>query len=376
MDSILKATASYEAWLMEHMGEAGDLNAFDAKHRLMKEGEFPFFRATFYRWAQRWKEEAEELATDPTPRLLSIGDVHVENFGTWRDDEGRLVWGANDFDEASELAWTSDLVRLATSALLAAESNTVPMTPQEICGRISSGYRRQMEAGKQARPFILAEENPELVTLMNAARKDPAVFWDKLRTKKTALASEVPPSAQAALISALPKDISDKVEWREINPAASPPGMGSIGRRRYYAVAHWGGAWMAREAKALAPSANAWALGDSSGSIHIGTLLDNAVRSPDPWFEWRGDWLVRRLAPDAVKANFSDVDSPALDKRTAKKLFDAMGAETANIHLGGGKTAEILQDFGSRTGNNEDWLWDAAKKWRNKLRNDFTQYAG
>jgi uncharacterized protein (DUF2252 family) len=26
----------------------------------------------------------------------------VENFGAWRDVEGRLIWGINDFDEA----WT------------------------------------------------------------------------------------------------------------------------------------------------------------------------------------------------------------------------------------------------------------------------------
>ena len=31
---------------------------------------------------------------------LSVGDLHVENFGTWRDSEGRLIWGINDFDEA------------------------------------------------------------------------------------------------------------------------------------------------------------------------------------------------------------------------------------------------------------------------------------
>ena len=51
--------------------------------------------------------------------MLAVGDMHVENFGTWRDAEGRLVWGVNDFDEAAKMPYTIDLVRLAASAMLA-----------------------------------------------------------------------------------------------------------------------------------------------------------------------------------------------------------------------------------------------------------------
>ena len=59
--------------------------------------------------------------------MLAVGDLHVENFGTWRNVEGRPVWGINDFDEACEQAWISDLVRLATSAMLAKENTSVPL---------------------------------------------------------------------------------------------------------------------------------------------------------------------------------------------------------------------------------------------------------
>ena len=59
-----------------------------------REDAFPFFRATYYRWAQVWKKKADTLAVGP--RAPSVGDLHIENFGTWRDAEGRLVWGVND----------------------------------------------------------------------------------------------------------------------------------------------------------------------------------------------------------------------------------------------------------------------------------------
>ena len=51
------------------------------------------------------------------PSVLAVGDIHLENFGTWRDAEGRLVWGVNDYDEAAEMPYILDLVRLAVSAL-------------------------------------------------------------------------------------------------------------------------------------------------------------------------------------------------------------------------------------------------------------------
>ncbi len=86
----------------------------DCKHDRMKKNAFMFLRATFFRWARRIETVCPELAG--APAVLSVGDLHVENFGTWRDAEGRLVWGINDFDEAAEIPYPFDLVRLATSA--------------------------------------------------------------------------------------------------------------------------------------------------------------------------------------------------------------------------------------------------------------------
>ena len=78
----------------------------------MAQDALSFLCATFYRWAQLFPALCAKLAR--APKVLGIGDLHVENYGTWRDAEGRLVWGINDFDEACPLPYTNDLVRLAT----------------------------------------------------------------------------------------------------------------------------------------------------------------------------------------------------------------------------------------------------------------------
>src|SRR5712691_1636427 len=98
--NIQEATQVYEAWLAKQTPIVGqDLGK---KHKEMARKAFPFLRATFYRWAQLWPELCPELARAQT--VLAVGDLHVENFGTWRDSEGRLIWGVNDFDEACPMA--------------------------------------------------------------------------------------------------------------------------------------------------------------------------------------------------------------------------------------------------------------------------------
>src|SRR5271169_6678880 len=139
--NIVKATKKYEDWLRLHIQIVEPDLRF--KHEHMATALFPFFRGTFYRWLQVWPEVCAKL--DRVPHILSVGDLHVENFGTWRDTDGRLVWGVNDFDEACLYPYTMDLVRLATSALLAARTESLTMKPKDAAAAILEGYERAMD---------------------------------------------------------------------------------------------------------------------------------------------------------------------------------------------------------------------------------------
>ena len=73
---IAKATEQYEAWLSRHLRLiAKDL---DFKHQQMRTLPFPFLRATYYRWAQIWAGICADAAK--APKVLAVGDLHVENF--------------------------------------------------------------------------------------------------------------------------------------------------------------------------------------------------------------------------------------------------------------------------------------------------------
>ncbi|UPT92465.1 DUF2252 domain-containing protein (plasmid) [Bradyrhizobium barranii subsp. apii] len=113
--SFVEENTAYENW-MRTVGDVVE-DDLDRKHDRMSKNAFKFLRATFFRWAYAVKATAPEIIGLPAP--LAVGDAHVENFGIWRDAETRLVWGVNDHDDAAEIPYASDILRLAVSVRLA-----------------------------------------------------------------------------------------------------------------------------------------------------------------------------------------------------------------------------------------------------------------
>ncbi len=351
--NIVKATKKFEEWLARHLRIVPpDLQL---KHQRMSESVFPFLRATFYRWVQVWPEVCPELAR--TPHILAVGDLHVENFGTWRDTDGRLIWGVNDFDEASIFPYTLDLVRLVTSALLASREEKLAFRPKDAAAAILEGYKRGMEDGGRA--FVLEEEHVWLRAIAQNELRDPIAFWQKMDRLPT-VKGEIPESARESLEHMLPEPA---LRYRLAHRIA---GLGSLGHTRVVAIAEWRGGRIAREAKSLAPSSLHWLNPKRTpGEILYSVLVRRAVRCPDPYLQLRGHWIVRRLSPHCSRIEL-DVLSSA---RGECRLLEAMGRETANIHLATGeKRRMILKDLRRRKAN---WLLAAARAMADVVEKDW-----
>jgi hypothetical protein len=351
--NIVKATRRFEEWLGRHLTLVKpDLRL---KHQRMAEAAFPFLRATFYRWIQLWPEVCPDLSK--APRVLAVGDLHVENFGTWRDIEGRLVWGVNDFDEAAMLPYTIDLVRLATSAVLAIEEGHLALKAKEGCAALLDGYRQSL--AEHGRPFVLAEQNQWLREAATGELRDPTHFWKKMESLPK-VTGEIPPSTREALEYLLPER---GLTYRTVKRVA---GLGSLGHIRVVAIADCHGSHIAREAKAMRPSAVYWASGSSDpAEILCQLIINRAVRCPDPFVLLRGHWLVRRLAPYCSRIELSVLPR----NRDELRLLFAMGWETANIHLGSQSAAKEVRRHLSTLKPN--WLWSAARDMAKAVSDDW-----
>jgi hypothetical protein len=355
---IVKATRKYEAWLASHLTIVpSDL---EVKHQIMADDIFTFMRATLYRWMQLWFEKDDFKSLRKAPTVFSAGDVHPDNISAWRDVEGRLVWGIDDFDEAYPLAYTSDLVRLVTSAYLALDNGFDVIPTESIAGDIIAGYQSGLGQGGGA--IVLAEESVWLRDLISEELQDPEQFWEKLTDLPTRT-EPLPPAAQQAIESVLPPGIKYRVSDRDA-------GSGGRGIQRFVAWMNLNGAKAAREAKQLTVSAASlqWLNNTDNGAdtIYFNQTLDGAIRSQDPFLREVNRWRIRRLSPDAVRIDLSSLDSEKL----VSQVLNAMGWEVANVHLGSPPKAikKVLKDLDDR---GAEWLPSAANEMLEFLQDDF-----
>jgi hypothetical protein len=185
------------------------------------------------------------------------------------------------------------------------------------------------------------------------------VFWKKMDANPTAK-GEIPESAREAIEHMLPEP---GLPYRLARRRA---GLGSLGRTRLVGIAEWKGARVAREAKALLPSALQCLQPNRVPSeILYGAILRRAVRCPDPFVQMRGHWIVRRLSPYCSRIELDVLPT----NREECRLLEAMGRETANIHVGTAeKRRAILKDLRGRKGN---WLLGAAQAMAEAIEKDW-----
>jgi hypothetical protein len=347
---------AYEAWLATQCAVVAD--DIKAKHKLMKTSAFMFLRATYFRWAKKIGAWCPELMD--APQVLCVGDLHLENFGTWRDADGRFVWGVNDFDEAAVMPCVLDLVRLAASIRIAPDR---AVDNRKAAAVLTRGY---LEGLKRPQPALLDEGETWLRPYAIGTELEAGEFWEKLdKVKKYPLIDgktdgKPPRDVMQFLNASLPKETTNILYRRRI------AGGGSLGRPRYVAIADWHGGRILREAKALVPSAWTWVYGKQpSGLLE---LARSKYRAPDPFLDIHGKFVVRRLAPDSRKIELNEKSAT----HVAGEFLQAMAFDLASVHAAGSAGADALRrDLKKRP---HDWLYDAAKTAAAAVEKDFEDW--
>ena len=199
-----------------------------------------------------------------------------------------------------------------------------------------------------AGPYVLGEHHVWLRQIAFARLRDPVHFWRRIE-KQPPWKGPVPADVRRGLESMLP----DRRLPCEIKHRVA--GIGSLGHQRVLFVADLSGGRIAREAKALLPSACVWASQQPSGELHYSEIMDRSVRVRDPFVRVQGNWVIRRLAADCSRIELFML--PA--ERDEERLLYAMGWETANIHLGSrDRHSRVLRDLKKRPAR---WLHHASK---------------
>jgi len=86
------------------------------KYRFMTDNAFRFFRGTCHLF---YEDLIEEQPLPPSPLTWICGDLHLENYGSFKGDNRLVYFDLNDFDEAVLAPCLWEVARMATSILLA-----------------------------------------------------------------------------------------------------------------------------------------------------------------------------------------------------------------------------------------------------------------
>jgi uncharacterized protein (DUF2252 family) len=118
---------------------AADPVAFRGKYRTMAADPHAFYRGTACLYYADVTADEDPFCDDRSGRIWVHGDLHVENFGTYLNSDGRLVFDINDFDEAYLGRFTWDLQRFAASLALVGWQKALP---EEDVRRLVARYAR------------------------------------------------------------------------------------------------------------------------------------------------------------------------------------------------------------------------------------------
>ncbi len=213
------------------------------KFSRMRASPFVFLRGSCHLFHQRLPVER---VLDAAPRVWVCGDLHLENFGSYKGDNRLAYFDMNDFDEAALAPCTWDVARFLTSVRLGMRELKVEASGiASLCQVFLDSYARELATGKAR--WVERETSEGLVReLLSAvqARSRPEFLDTRTQRKGNRRMIRVdghkalPASdAQRQKVTAFMEDFASTQDnpdfFRILDVARRIAGTGSLGVERY-----------------------------------------------------------------------------------------------------------------------------------------------
>ena len=341
------------------------------KYENMRSSAFVYLRATCHLFPGQLPE-IKALAK--APAVWSCGDLHLENFGSYKGDNRLSYFDINDFDESALIPASWDIVRVLTSVRLAcAELEFKEDRVRELIDVLLAAYFKQLQHGSARwleRDTATGPVQELLATVSDRKRED---FLDSRSTKrgkkrkllidgKKALAASKEQHKQVSeFMEKFAKTQNEPEFYEVLDVARRIAGNGSLGVDRFVVLVRGKGnpdnnylldlkqAVPSALTAALTLKQPAWA----SEGERVVALTRRAQAVPVAFLhavQMNGNnYVLRDLQPSADRVSFLEKGN---DERRLNELMLAIGRCTAWSHLrGSGRQgsaiADQLVDFGS-----------------------------
>jgi uncharacterized protein (DUF2252 family) len=168
------------------------------KYERMSASAFAFLRGAVPLWAEALKREKLLDGLDGEGTL--VGDLHLENFGTFFTGDG-WIFHVNDFDETHFGPWAYDVLRLLTSIHLSADQKG--LNPKNAVREALEGYLQE-EPGNPPHSVEKLLKHAEGVSMKK-------LYAKRLASPKKLVENDRQPPPPEALLSDVPRALET---WR------------------------------------------------------------------------------------------------------------------------------------------------------------------
>lgn len=132
--------------LIQLFNQGRDPQILPRKYAGLRKNAFTFFRGTCHLF---YHDLSADFIQSSAPSVWICGDLHLENFGTYKGEDRQIYFGINDFDEGALAPCTWDLMRLVTSILVAADSLEIAPTDAQMLAQFYlSNYANALATGR------------------------------------------------------------------------------------------------------------------------------------------------------------------------------------------------------------------------------------
>jgi len=353
------------------------------KYARMRADPFVFLRGSCHLFYARLPQQG---VMRKAPRTWCCGDLHLENFGSYKGDNRQIYFDLNDFDEALLAPLTWDLVRGLASILVARRSlrlgDRAGETALELCQAMLDAHAEALAAGKAY--WVERETAPSPVSDLLASLRDRTrpMFLDsrterigrrrriRIDGRKALAASPAQRDAVQALVAGLPAPPGrPKSFFDVIDVARRIAGTGSLGLERYIVLVRGKGSPDANyllDLKRALPSAPAHHAGIAqprwADEAHRVIEVQRRMQAVPMAFlqplRFQGrSFVLRALQPSEDRVELAQRRHPVARLRN---LVTLMGqclawAQLRSSGRGGAANADEIIDFARR------------RRWRRKL---------
>jgi uncharacterized protein (DUF2252 family) len=124
-DYIINTIKTYHSDLIESNPEA-----IKNKFEKMSHSPFNFYRGTAHLFYADMKQYPSEFINEKTGKVWIQGDLHIGNFGTYKDSKGDIVYDVNDYDECYLAPFIWDIWRAAASIIFVVRQQKLTDIPE------------------------------------------------------------------------------------------------------------------------------------------------------------------------------------------------------------------------------------------------------